>query len=262
MTTLCDIVITCYNRKHVIQQAIESAQASALGHIIIVDDCSKDGSYEWLQAQYGEADDMSLYQTPKNLGVSGAKNFGFVHSSAPWVLFLDSDDSLIVEEVPHIRQTMATQSQTPILFFRCLDKATNTLVGTPLKNAQTIDLKTFVHHTTFGETLAIFNKKLSAHPPYDADLRGYEGIGCARRIEKFGPAYLSDKAVRTYDQSGEDRLSSPTIFKKRAALLAKGHLRFYREFKHAMSLGLQIRYITKILIYSFFSLFIKTQATK
>ena len=61
--------------------------------IIIVDDCSTDGSYEKLQ-QYIKCSSLSisLFQSEKNSGPGNARNIGISNASGEWITFVDNDD--------------------------------------------------------------------------------------------------------------------------------------------------------------------------
>lgn len=95
MTDL-SVIIPTFNRRGLLQEAIESAAAiRRLGpavEIIVVDDCSTDDTWPWLQSQ--SADVVRAVRTPQNGGQSLARNLGLSQARGRYVLFLDSDDVL------------------------------------------------------------------------------------------------------------------------------------------------------------------------
>ncbi len=64
--------------------------------IIIVDDCSTDGSYQKLQ-EYAENSplDIHLLKTEQNSGPGNARNIGLIHAKGQWVTFVDNDDWVV-----------------------------------------------------------------------------------------------------------------------------------------------------------------------
>lgn len=60
--------------------------------IILVDDCGTDGSMK-IAEQYAERDErITIIRHDVNQGLSAARNTGIANSSAPYIMFVDSDD--------------------------------------------------------------------------------------------------------------------------------------------------------------------------
>jgi glycosyltransferase involved in cell wall biosynthesis len=94
MISKVSVIIPTYNRADLLPQAIDSVldQAFSGAEVIVVDDGSTDGTARILQARYG---DRICYSYQANCGRSAARNRGIAISSAPYLLFLDSDDLLL-----------------------------------------------------------------------------------------------------------------------------------------------------------------------
>jgi glycosyltransferase involved in cell wall biosynthesis len=90
-----DVVIPCYNRGHVVADAVASvlAQDHAPARVVVVDDGSRDGSATTVRAlaaaHPGRVEAVAL---PRNGGASNARNVGAGLCSSDWIAFLDSDD--------------------------------------------------------------------------------------------------------------------------------------------------------------------------
>lgn len=98
------VVIPTFNRAGLVVQAIDSclAQCGVSIQVIVVDDCSEDGTREVLSA-YGPGIE-SIYLLA-NQGQCVARNVGQARASGRYVKFLDSDDVLaqnsLYQEVAH-----------------------------------------------------------------------------------------------------------------------------------------------------------------
>ena len=86
------IVVTCFNQRSFIREAIESALVQGADEVIVVDDGSNDGSAEILQ-EYG--DRVSLCPVAKNGGAPRARNHGTLIATGDYIVFLDGDDILV-----------------------------------------------------------------------------------------------------------------------------------------------------------------------
>jgi len=88
------VVITSYNQREFIKDAVDSALALSRRprEIVVVDDGSTDGSHEMLK-EYG--DRIHFLPLQKNLGRCGARNAGAAQTTGDYLLFLDGDDALL-----------------------------------------------------------------------------------------------------------------------------------------------------------------------
>jgi glycosyltransferase involved in cell wall biosynthesis len=84
------IIIPTFNRLWCLPEAIASCRSQdCLTEIIVIDDGSTDGTWDWLKEQ---SDIVALRQP--NWGKDNAVNLGFAHAKCEFVRFLDSDDLL------------------------------------------------------------------------------------------------------------------------------------------------------------------------
>ena len=89
-----DVVITTFDRKRLISRAVNSvlAQKCPVQKIIIVDDCSTDGTSDYRQEEYPQC---LLLKSKKNSGPSVCRNLGIEASYSEYVIILDDDDELL-----------------------------------------------------------------------------------------------------------------------------------------------------------------------
>lgn len=92
------IIIPVYNSKDRLALCLDSvaAQSYQKTEVIIVDDCSTDGSLELCREYEKKYANFHVY-TKENEGVSAARNYGMQKASGEYLQFADSDDELSSE---------------------------------------------------------------------------------------------------------------------------------------------------------------------
>jgi len=86
------VIIPTYNRLNLLKRAVNSVldQSFKDFEIIIVDDCSTDGTWEWLKSIKDKK--IRVYRNNYNSGRSFSRNFGADKSNYDFLCFLDDDD--------------------------------------------------------------------------------------------------------------------------------------------------------------------------
>ena len=90
------IIIPVYNGTKTIKRCLDSIWSQGLPEndyeVICVDDCSSDGSYEYIQKLSQLYPQLKLLKNSFNIRAGGARNHGVRCSSGEYILFIDSDD--------------------------------------------------------------------------------------------------------------------------------------------------------------------------
>lgn len=94
MSSTLAVIIPNYNKELYIEQCLQSVLQQSLqpNQIIVVDDCSSDGSRDIIYALAAQYKQITPVFLDKNQGVSNARNVGVEHASTEYITFLDSDD--------------------------------------------------------------------------------------------------------------------------------------------------------------------------
>lgn len=233
-TTEISVVIPTFNRRMLVERAIRSAlplSQHAATEIIVVDDASRDGTAAALRAMFAaelQSRAMRLIASEANLGVTGAKNLGGQQARGGWIVFLDSDDELDTASLGAAVKAVREVQDAPVIFLRCVDRA-GRLIGAAIDVPTPVGARDIVGWK-WGECLPVVRRDAFARFPYDADLRGFEGLAYMRMMRALGPAVLLPIPVRIYDQESDDRLSTDASLRERSCLLARGYWRSLREF--------------------------------
>lgn len=88
------VIIPVYNAEKTLRKSVEALCYGEERNleIILVDDCSRDHSWSLCMALAEEFPNVCCVQNEKNRGVSYTRNHGLNVATAPYVLFVDSDD--------------------------------------------------------------------------------------------------------------------------------------------------------------------------
>ena len=97
---LVSIIIPAYNVENYIDECLDSLLSQTYSNleIIVVDDGSKDGTWQHIQS-YMDKDDRVKGFHRENSGVSPTRNFALGQMKGDYLMFVDSDDSLEPEGV-------------------------------------------------------------------------------------------------------------------------------------------------------------------
>ena len=91
------VIIPLYNAKKYLKLAVDSIlnQTHKNIEVIIVDDCSTDGSLELCLELYGHDERVKILQQPTNMGPGEARNTGIRSAQGKYIAFSDSDDEIL-----------------------------------------------------------------------------------------------------------------------------------------------------------------------
>jgi teichuronic acid biosynthesis glycosyltransferase TuaG len=107
------VVMPVFNAEKTLAQAIDSvlAQTRPVHELIVVDDCSSDGSPAMIEAYARRDPRVKPIRQPANAGVAQARNAGIDAATGTHIAFLDSDDwwapSKLEVQIAEMRRTGA-----------------------------------------------------------------------------------------------------------------------------------------------------------
>lgn len=91
------VVVPCYRCADTIGASVASVAAQSLppAEVLLVDDCSGDGTLDALHevASRYPPGWIKVLGSPRNGGPSQARNIGWAHANQPYIAFLDADDT-------------------------------------------------------------------------------------------------------------------------------------------------------------------------
>lgn len=90
------VVLPTYNSAQFVSRAIDSVLNQEGDHaleLIIVDDCSHDGTPQLIQQRYGSDSRVTLIVTERNAGPGAARNQALALAKGEWIALVDADDA-------------------------------------------------------------------------------------------------------------------------------------------------------------------------
>lgn len=93
-TGIVSIIMPLYNALPYVKEAIESVQKQSMSNwdLWIIDDCSTDGSVEYIKTKIQEDERIHILFNERNSGAAISRNRGIDASKGEYIAFLDSDD--------------------------------------------------------------------------------------------------------------------------------------------------------------------------
>lgn len=90
------VLVAAYNVKEYISEAMASVVAQTLKdiEIVVVDDCSTDGTFEIIQKYAALDSRIKVTRHKENSGILRTRRDGFLNSTGDYIMFLDGDDTL------------------------------------------------------------------------------------------------------------------------------------------------------------------------
>jgi len=119
------LVITTYNRSHLLKRAIDSIYDMPFNEIIVVNDGS--------DKEHDKIIDSILLKYPKiiylkhsiNRGLGEARNSGVRLSKSEWIMYLDDDDYFIDNPIPELKELIKKNKDISVINFKIRNQQLN-----------------------------------------------------------------------------------------------------------------------------------------
>ncbi len=156
------IVLPVYNVVHFIEETIQSVikQSYDNWELLIVDDCSTDGTYEYLIKVYSNDSRICIFRNKQNLGVGLSRNVGLKNATGRFVSFLDSDDLWVDEKlVRQINFMLTNQASICHTSYSFISEVGTDRIGC-VNVSKKVDLMCLLKNTEIGTSTVMLDTHL------------------------------------------------------------------------------------------------------
>lgn len=229
--TRVSVLIPTYNRRQYLSDAIRSvlAQTHSDWEIVVVDDGSTDDTRSAVEV-FGPS--VRYFYQP-NQGVSSARNLAFCRSAGFYVMFLDSDDTLLPNALADLAATLDANPDCDVAYSDgyVVDQTGNRLATLsdyaprPFVDA----LEAFVVRSPLGLAGTMIRRGAleRVDGPFDAQMMGYEDWDMFLRLRASGSSFCFSPAF-TYCyrfHGGNKSAPKSSLAEKRRLSLARSRQR-------------------------------------
>lgn len=108
---LVSVIVPIYNAEKYLSECIESILLQTYKNIeiILINDGSKDNSL-FIAEKYAKENKNIIFRSTENRGVCAARNMGLSLAGGEYIMFVDSDDSLIITAVEKLMDALQTEN--------------------------------------------------------------------------------------------------------------------------------------------------------
>lgn len=201
---LVSIVVPVYNAERFIHDTIETVlnQTYTNWELLLVDDCSTDGSVKVIKTYITKDKRIKLLSNPSNAGTALTRNRGITAAKGRFIAFLDADDQWLPAK---LQKQISFMLQKDCAFsFTSYEYADENCVpsGKIAKVPSSMTYKQAMKNTTIFTSTVVFDmKKLSKDDIYMIDVK-YEDSACWWSVlKKIGTAYGIEEVLTYYRRS-------------------------------------------------------------
>lgn len=212
-SALVTVIITTYNRAHVLRRAINSVLAQTYKNIqiVIVDDGSTDAT-DILLGEYADPR-IEVLRHPQNRGVLAAKNTGLSHIRGEWFTLLDSDDQMDPDAIEVLLNVpRCVDASIDAVTCNLRDSRTGEFIGKGLAEDQYLDAKTICQKCS-GDFCGLTKTSLLGELRFNEKLHGHEDT-LWYKINARAKRYYIHKQLFTCDTGGADKITTVSFSKK------------------------------------------------
>jgi glycosyltransferase involved in cell wall biosynthesis len=217
------IIITTYNHVEYIEQTLLSALNQANEalelKVIVVDDCSQDGTVAKLN-HLKELYDFEFIKLPKNLGAPASRNVGIKVAGTKYISFLDGDDYLLGGKLARQVKAMESYPDVAVCYSDCLIERDGEIEREPLSKhwppATGLVYTHLLLRNCIASHAALMKTSLAKKYKFDESLNGVEDYEFWLRLALNGELYLYlDEPLVVYRRvSGSLSTPSQLVFDK------------------------------------------------
>jgi glycosyltransferase involved in cell wall biosynthesis len=199
------VIIPTYRRPKATVRAVRSALTQTIEdlEVIVIDDCSGDGTPEAIEA-IGDPR-LRVIRHERNLGVCAARNRGIAEARAPYIALLDSDDVLLEPSIDRRIERLEHAPESAFVYSRAHFKLSNRIcITAPRKALASEDrfLDALVIEQGLATSAMLARTEALRQCPFDVELFGFDDWHVALKLARMGPVAFVEEPLSVIH--GED----------------------------------------------------------
>lgn len=221
------VIIPTYNRADLLRKSIESVQNQTYEEweIIIVDDCSTDGT-EQVVKEFGDYR-IRYIRNEKNLGAGASRNRGGELARYEYIAFQDSDDVWRCGKLEKQMQYMMNHSEYDMVYCSFLKHYSNggslVVPNNQIGEREGDMYATLLVNNVIGTPTVLIRRNVFLEcGGFDTELKAIEDWDLAVRVARNSQiGFVSEILVDAYETQGSISYDGAAYYKARCKMLAQ-----------------------------------------
>lgn len=221
------VIIPTYNRADLLRKSIESVQNQTYEEweIIIVDDCSTDGT-EQVVKEFGDFR-IRYIRNEKNLGAGASRNRGGELARYEYIAFQDSDDVWRCGKLEKQMQYMINHSEYDMVYCSFLKHYSNggslVVPNNQIGEREGDMYATLLVNNVIGTPTVLIRRNVFLEcGGFDTELKAIEDWDLAVRVARNSQiGFVSEILVDAYETQGSISYDGAAYYKARCKMLAQ-----------------------------------------
>ena len=243
---MVSVIIPTYNRKHTLKRCLDSVlkQTYRNYEIIIVDDCSIDGTMEFLNREYGDIVGNSIIyiRNEKNMGAGASRNRGISHANGEFIAFQDSDTQWVTDKLEkQVKYISSLETSVAMVYspYKRIYKDYSIIypsLDVPLEEKSGCILKNLLEHPLVDTpTMLIRKEVLEEMGGFDIKMKALEDYELSIRIaQKYQIGIIDEVLLVSYDE--KDSISNDAAgYIRNSFYLLEKHKELFEKYDMTMS---------------------------
>lgn len=203
------VITPVYNRADCVERCLASVvtqevpEGWTLEHVV-VDDGSVDGSYGIVETFSRTNLIIRHDRLPENRGTNAARNRAIHLATGKWIVFLDSDDTMLPGAVTTICTTIDSEPEFSHFLFATDDTSDN---RESLGKEKVLCFEDFLLDKIDGDFVHVFLRSRPLSFPFDEELRIFEGMFFLKYYKEAGNIKFRREVLFHLDRKRDDHVS-------------------------------------------------------
>jgi len=206
MIPAVSVIMPVYNGERFIKKAIDSVLIQQVDfELIIIDDCSTDGTADVIEATVGNRSDIIVLKNEYNMGAAKTRNRGISAARGEYIAFLDADDwwekDKLARQLKLLKKTGLVLCSTA----RELMNSDGETTGTIVHVKRRLTYHDLLYHNSSNCSSVVVKREVILEFPMLYDDSHEDYITWLKILRKYGASCAIDEPLLKYRLSAESK---------------------------------------------------------